>query len=64
MFAGNWIIVKLDYLETLCQKVTSFFENYAEKVMGEDLEASKWDYDDYFIDAFHQMLDQMTCWEP
>lgn len=59
MFAGDWIIVKPDYLETICGKVTRFFEDYAAKVMGEDLEESRWNYDDYFLDAYRQMRNPM-----
>lgn len=59
MFAGDWIIVKPDYLEKICGKITRFFEDYAIKAMGEDLENSRWNYDDYFLDAYRQMKNPM-----
>ena len=51
MFAGNWIIVEDDYIDKLFTKLKKFFEDYCHSILGEDLEESEWNYDDYFIQS-------------
>ena len=55
MFAGDWIIVKRDYIDQLLNKLVIFFEDYCRVFLHEDIERSKWDYDDYFYNAHRQM---------
>lgn len=55
MYAGDWLILKEGFLDKSFKKVITFFEQYCEKVLGEDLEESKWNYDDYFKDAVSAM---------
>jgi hypothetical protein len=55
MFAGDWIVLKDGYLDKVFSKLIRFFENYCEIVLKEDLEDSKWNYDDYFYDAQKEM---------
>lgn len=55
MFAGDWIIVKENYIDDLLDKLIIFFEDYCRVYLKEDIEKSKWDYDDYFYTAFKQM---------
>ncbi len=57
MFAGDWIILKEDYIDDLLNKLVIFFEEYCLNFLSEDLEESKWNYDDYFLNAAHQMSD-------
>lgn len=55
MFAGDWIIVKENYIDDLLDKLIIFFEDYCRVYLKEDIEKSRWDYDDYFYTAFKQM---------
>ena len=55
MFAGDWIVLKDGYLDKVFSKLIRFFENYCEIVLKENLEESKWNYDDYFYDAQKEM---------
>ncbi len=57
MFAGDWIIVKPNYIDDLLDKLIVFFEDYCRVYLKEDIEQSKWDYDEYFINAKHEMQD-------
>ena len=57
MFAGDWIIVKEGYIDKLFKKLLEFFEDYCEKFLGEDLEESKWNYDDYFKNVYSEVKD-------
>ena len=55
MFAGDWIIVKPNYIDDLLDKLVLFFEDYCRVYLGENVEKSKWDYDNYFYEAYNQM---------
>lgn len=55
MFAGDWIIIKDGYIDTLFKKLLEFFEDYCEKFISEDLEESKWNYDDYFKNVYKEV---------
>ena len=57
MFAGDWIIVKEGYIDNLFKKLKEFFEDYCNKFLNEDLEESKWNYDDYFKDVVKEVRD-------
>ena len=54
-FAGDWIILKDNYHDKVFDKLIGFFEDYCNKVLDEDLEESKWNYDEYFINAYYEM---------
>lgn len=55
MFAGDWIIVKPNYIDDLLDKLVLFFEDYCRVYLNEDPYRSSWDYDDYFYNAHRQM---------
>lgn len=55
MFAGDWIIVKPNYIDDLLGKLIQFFEDYCRVYLNEDIEESKWNYDEYFYNAYNQM---------
>jgi len=55
MFAGDWLIIKVGYIDDLLDKLIIFFENYCKVFLSEDLEESKWNYDDYFMNAYYEM---------
>ena len=55
MFAGGWIILKENYIDSIFDSLIKFFEDYCKQFVKEDIERANWDYDGYFIDAFNQM---------
>lgn len=55
MFAGDWIIVEDGYIDKLFIELNKFFEDYCKTIIGEDLEESKWNYDEYFSEAVKQV---------
>ena len=57
MFAGDWIIIKENYIDNLIKKLRVFFEQFCSLILKEDINDAKWNYDDYFIDAFHNLKD-------
>lgn len=57
MFAEDWIVLKENYIDNLFDKLIGFFENYCKTYLGEDIEKSKWDYDDYFNQAAQELSD-------
>jgi len=54
-YAGDWLNIKPDYLDTLFAKLLVFFEDFSNVFFKEDIEESKWNYDDYFYNAFNEM---------
>lgn len=57
MFAGDWIIIKKDYIDDLFNKLITFFKDYCRVYLKEDVERAEWDYDDYFYSAKKNMED-------
>ena len=57
MFAGDWIIIKDGYIDSIFKKLIVFFEDYCKVFLNEDPDISKWDYFDFFEDAFYEMCD-------
>ncbi len=57
MFAGDWIIIQDDYIDKLFKELLEFFEDYCEKFLGENLEESEWNYDDYFKKVYNEVKD-------
>jgi hypothetical protein len=57
MFAGDWIIVHENYIDELINKLRKFFRDYCEKFVKESSEDAKWNYDEYFINAFNNLKD-------
>lgn len=57
MFAGDWIILKENYIDTLLDKLVEFFEDYCVNYLAENIENSSWNYDDYFWNALKEMRD-------
>ena len=58
MFAGDWIILKENYIDSLLDKLIKFFEDYCTHFLKENIDEARWNYDDYFWDAIRQMRDQ------
>ncbi len=59
MFAGNWIVIKKNYIDDVLKKLILFFEDYCKNYFGEDPERSEWDYDEWFYYAKRQLRDPM-----
>lgn len=57
MFAGDWIILKENYIDTLLDKLVEFFEDYCVNYLDENIEDSSWNHDDYFWNALKEMRD-------
>lgn len=55
MYAGDWIIVKDGYIDDLIKKLRKFFRSYCETFVKENVNEAKWNYDDFFKDAFNEM---------
>lgn len=55
MFAGDWIIVKEGYIDDLIKKLRRFFKDYCNTFVKENINDAKWNYDDYFLDAYNKM---------
>lgn len=51
MYAGDWIVIKEGYIDTILKNLLLFFEDYCKTFFDEDVERAAWDYDDYFIHA-------------
>lgn len=55
MFAGDWIVLKENYIDSLLDKLIQFFEDYCVQFLKENLENAKWNYADYFYNAINEM---------
>ncbi len=59
MFSYPWINMKELDIDRFLIDIREFLMDFCEKVLGEDLERSEWDYDGYFIDTYHELMDPM-----
>ncbi len=57
MYAGDWIIIKDGYIDSIFDKLIQFFEDYCRVFLKEDVETSKWDYFEFFENAYYEMRD-------
>lgn len=55
MFAGDWIIVKDDYIDDLLKKLRKFFKSYCKGIVKENVDESVWNHDDYIIEALKNL---------
>lgn len=60
MFAGDWIVINGNYIDETIENLVIFFEDYCHTFCGEDLEKSKWDYDEYFKLVYKQLRHHET----
>lgn len=57
MFAGDWIIIEENYIDNLLDKLILFFKDYCKEYLKENIEEADWNYDEYFIKVYHEILD-------
>ena len=57
MFAGDWIIIKPNYIDKLINQLKRFFKDYCKHFVKENIEDAQWNYDDYFLNAYHELKD-------
>ena len=62
MFACDWIVLEEADIDVFISDMREFSRDFCAKILGEYLDLSRWDYDDYFVDAFHQMKDPWEYW--
>ena len=55
MYSGDWLDFKEADIDRFLSEMTHFFNSLCSKVFGEDVKAAKWDYEDYFTDAFEEL---------
>ncbi len=51
MYAGDWIVIKENYIDEIFDKLIIFFSEYCRRILKENIEESDWNYDDYFRKA-------------
>ena len=56
MYAGDWLNFKESDIDKLLNSIKVFFYDYCKRILGENIDRCYWDNDDYFIDAYHQMM--------
>lgn len=55
MFAGDWIIIKDNYIDSLLEKLVKFFDDYCVHFLNENIDEADWNYADYFYNAIDEM---------
>ncbi|MFI3167156.1 MAG: hypothetical protein R3Y32_03460 [Bacillota bacterium] len=55
MFAGDWIVIKDEYIDNIFDSLILFFEDYCRKFLNEDMDDSMWNYDEYFLGAYKEI---------
>jgi hypothetical protein len=55
MFAGDWLILKPGFIDSMFDKLLTFFEDYCRVYLKENAADADWNYDDYFKDAVDAM---------
>ncbi len=59
MFAGDWIILKENYIDELIDKLRIFFRDYCDKFVRENKDDANWNHDTYFWNAYHNLRDPL-----
>lgn len=55
MFAGDWIILKKGYIESLISKLFIFFKEYCRVFLKENVDEAYWNYDDFFRNVYEKL---------
>ena len=59
MFAGDWIIIKEDYIDNLIDSLRIFFRDYCDKFVKENADDANWNHDTYFWEAYYNLRDPL-----
>jgi len=59
-FPYDWINLKETDIDQFLSDMRIFCEEFCEKILGENLQMSYWDHDDYFRHAYHELRDPWT----
>lgn len=62
MFAGDWIIVEENYIDNVLDKLILFFKDYCLQYLKENIEDADWNYDEYFLNVYHKIVDLRNYW--
>lgn len=62
MFAGDWIIVEENYIDNLLDKLILFFKDYCKEYLNENVDYADWNYDEYFLNVFREIVDLRNYW--
>ena len=57
MFAANWLNPEEINIDNFLSDIIPFLEDFCVKVLKENLQQAKWDYDDYFIETKLELQD-------
>lgn len=57
MFSYYWINFKEVDIDNYLEKVGVFLEDFCKKVLNEDVDRAKWDYDQFFLDTNNELKD-------
>ncbi len=59
MFAMDWLNAEEIDIDELLSGIVPFLQDFCKKVLGEDMNQAKWDYDDYFLETKKELEDPM-----
>lgn len=57
MFSYYWINFKEVDIDDYLEKIGVFLEDFCKKVLDEDIDRAKWDYDQFFLDTYNELKD-------
>lgn len=57
MYSADWIKIDLTYIDSIFDKLASFYKNYCSAVLNENVDEAGWNYDDYFKEVFRKIKD-------
>lgn len=58
-FALWFVKFPKNYIETTIDKLRTFFDNLCKDVFLEKVDEADWNYDQYFIDKFHERIEEI-----
>lgn len=60
VYSPDWIKIDLTYIDSIFDKLVSFYRNYCSVVLNENVDEPGWNYDDYFKEVFRKTKDLKT----
>lgn len=62
MFAGDWIILKEGYMDSIFDSLLAFFKDYCIVYLKENTDDADWNYDEYFRNVHSEIIDMRNYW--